>query len=190
RATITIQAVECISEELVAAAEKAIAVATGANAGFVTPVVADAVSIMAFSSENIRLKRKGYNLPFKPEPPPFSFDEAKIKYELQFKKLGYEPISKVKIQHIFNKHHPSGSKYKMALAKKFQKMPSVFDKKENFIELTLEALKKGNKVEKSKVVYDFGRIIGKDSFGNKTSIIKVILDESNKIVKTCFPISI
>ncbi|MCK5632433.1 EndoU domain-containing protein, partial [bacterium] len=52
RATITIQAVECMSEELVAAAEQTIAVAVSTNVGLVMPVAVDTVSTAMLAMKN------------------------------------------------------------------------------------------------------------------------------------------
>ena len=65
---------------------------------------------------------------------------------------------------------------------------SIFRDKINLIDLILDAWEFGTLVGPKEKIFDAQQVIGFKSDGSPASVIKVVLDEGQKNVKTAFPI--
>ena len=113
-------------------------------------------------------------------------EAVKKVYEAGFEKLGLQVISKGSVSHIRGRHFLDGANYLHNLTNGIKKA-SVFHAGENFIELAMKGLEKGEKLKPRVFIYNVGRIVGLDENGNPTTWIRVVLTETLKSIRTVFP---
>jgi len=102
-----------------------------------------------------------------------------------FRKLNLDQPTKRFIKHVAQGHRPDGANFLNNILE--GENASFFNPKEDFVALALKTWKNGTYVKANEKIYNFKRIIGYDIFGNPTSLVKVVMNNTATGFKTVFP---
>jgi len=65
---------------------------------------------------------------------------------------------------------------------------SLFHQNENILDIALNGLKEGVQLTDQEIIYDCGKIIGLDKFGQPTSKVFIVLSSTLESIRTMYPI--